>query len=124
MLQQRAGQHQLEIRVLGVGVNSLAGNLDGAVEDFGFAIGLGLGFITAQRPLAAQIDEFLEGGDGQIGLVLLLVNRAQPFQKNGAIAFFFRGVCAVGVRGQVHHLFVDRGSLIQRPSTSSSRPSL
>ena len=41
-----------------------------------------------------------------------MVNRTEPFKKDGAIILFVRGVCAVGVRSQIDHVLVDLRGLV------------
>ena len=49
---------------------------------------------------------------GLIGLVLFVVDRAQPLEEDAAVVLLLGGVGAVGVRSEVHHLLVDLGGLV------------
>ena len=97
LLHQRAGQHQLQIQILGVGCYRLLGDLGGAVKVLGFAVGLYLTFVAAQGRVAPHVDHLLVGGNGQVVLVLFVVDRSQPLQEEAAIGLLLVGVSAVGV---------------------------
>ena len=88
------------------------GDRDRLVKHLGVAIDIDLVLISAQSIFAAQIDHLLVGRDGFIDLVLLVVNRAEPLKEDGAIIFLVGGIGAIGMGGQVDHVFVDLGSLV------------
>ncbi len=113
LIGQFAGQHQLQVAVLGIRRNRLARNVDGFVELVVVAIGVHFTLVAAHRWVAAQVDHLLVSGERLVGLVLLEVNRAQPLQEDAAIVLFFAGVGAVGVRGQIDHALVGLRRLIQ-----------
>ena len=110
---QLAGQHQLELAILGVGFDGLARDLDGLVEDPGVAVGVHLPLVAPQGQIATHVDELLIGADGRVDLVLLVIDGPQPFQEDAAIVLFLDCIRAVGVRGHFHHLLVGLGGLVE-----------
>ena len=112
LVHQFAGQHQLQIAVLGIGFDRLLCDLHSLVEHLGVAVGVHLALVAARGHVAAHVDHLLVGGDGLVDLVLLVVDRAQPLKEDAAIVLFLGGVRAVGVRGLVHHLLVGGGGLV------------
>ena len=119
---QFPGQHQLQVAILGVGLDGLARNFDRLVELLGVAVGVHLELVAAHRRFAAHVDQFLIGGNGLGGLVLLVIDRPQPLQEDAAIVLLLGGVSAVGVRGQVHHLLEDLRGLVEAAQHVQQQP--
>ena len=74
---QRSCEHEVEIEILGVGIHGFAGDLDGAIEHPCFAVGFHLAFIAAKSSVSAHIDHLLVSSNGQIGLVLFVIDSTQ-----------------------------------------------
>ena len=107
-----ACEHQFQIAGLGIGVDGLARDFDCFVELLGVTIGIDLALVAAQRRVAAHVDHLLVSGNRLVGFVLFVVNRAQPLEEDSAIVLFFRGVRAVGVRGEIDHVLVNLGGFV------------
>ena len=110
---QLAGQHKLEIAILGVGRGCFARDLNRLVELPGISIGVYLSLVGAHCRVAAHFNHLLVSGDGQVGLVLLLIDVAEPLEEDAAVVLFFLGVSAVGVGGEIDHGRVGLRSVVE-----------
>ena len=110
---QLAGQHQLQVAILGIGRDGLAGDFDGLVELLGVAVGVHLALVAAHGGVAAHVDHLLVGGDGLVGLVLLVIDGAEALEEDAAVVLFLVGVGAVGVGGEIDHGRVGLRGLVE-----------
>ena len=113
LFNQGPGQHQLHVRVLGICVRSLARQVRGLIEHLGVDVGLHLLFNGALCAFAAHVDHLLVSGNGLVGLILFVIDRAQMLEEKAAVALFLGGVSAVGMRGQLDHLLEGLRSLVK-----------